>query len=62
MNPVFHSMSGMTGIMSQMPPLPMNINDNLMSILHCPAHVSIYYYLFHSTLFGLSLILLVRYK
>ncbi|KAG6476372.1 hypothetical protein ZIOFF_065612 [Zingiber officinale] len=40
-NPVFHSMSGMTGIMSQMPPLPMDINDNLMSILHCTAHVSI---------------------
>ncbi|XP_042440488.1 uncharacterized protein LOC122025708 isoform X1 [Zingiber officinale] len=35
---ILNSMSGMTGIMSQMPPLPMDINDNLMSILHCTAH------------------------
>ncbi|XP_074579656.1 uncharacterized protein LOC141836137 isoform X2 [Curcuma longa] len=35
---ILNRMNGMAGIMSQMPPLPVHINDNLMSILPCITH------------------------
>ncbi|KAG6538640.1 hypothetical protein ZIOFF_003764 [Zingiber officinale] len=35
---ILNRMNGMAGIMSQMPPLPVNIDDNLMSLLPCITH------------------------